>query len=199
MKENAPADGVGCDVRWAFKGYAADSSTSLCFLGGSKSSRSLGICFNHLHFKYQKCLPDAVFATMNTTVDQSSRGYGTTSIVCSPSKPFLTVKPNVSPSPSTVLPEPTPRMLSSSSVTSRTLFPPFSSSPSWPQCPSIRLYMVISSGLTSLGGSDVSFNAPAISTLRVWIVEDGARRRSRVVLYDRTLRINAVSEAYFGG
>jgi hypothetical protein len=131
-------------------------------------------------------------------VAQSSRGYGTISIVCSSSKPFLTVYPSVSPSSSTVLPEPTPRMLSSSNVCSRTLFPPFSSSPSWFQRLSIRLYTVISSGLTSLGGSDVSFNAPAISSLRFETVEDGARRRSRVVLCDLTLRINCVSEAYFG-
>jgi hypothetical protein len=35
MKENAPADGVVFGVRQAFKDYASDSSTSLCFLGGS--------------------------------------------------------------------------------------------------------------------------------------------------------------------
>lgn len=104
------------------------------------------------------------------------------STVSSPLKPFLTVYANVSPSPSTVLPEKVPRMSNSSNVASRALFSPLSSASSKRHCSSVRLYTLISSALTCRGGSDVSFNATAISSLRVWMVVDGATRRTSVVL-----------------
>jgi len=59
--------------------------------------------------------------------------------------------------------------------------------------------MLMSSDLTLRGGSEVSFNAMAISCLRVSMVEDGGKRRTRVVLCERILRIRSRSEAYFGG
>jgi len=57
----------------------------------------------------------------------------------------------------------------------------------------------MSSGLTLRGGSEVSFNAMAISSLRASRVEEGGRTRTRVVLWERILRIRSMSEAYFGG
>jgi hypothetical protein len=57
----------------------------------------------------------------------------------------------------------------------------------------------MSSGLTLRGGSEVSFNAVAISSLRASMVEEGGRRRTRVVLWERILRMRSMSEAYFGG
>ena len=82
---------------------------------------------------------------------------------------------------------------------SRALFPPLSSSPNIRHCPSVCLYTLISSALTCRGGSEASFNATAISSFRVWTVEDGATRRTSVVLWERNLMIKSVSEEYLGG
>ena len=57
----------------------------------------------------------------------------------------------------------------------------------------------MSSDLTSRGGSEVSFSAVAISDLRASRVEDGGRRRTSVVLWERSLTIKSVSDVFFGG
>lgn len=57
----------------------------------------------------------------------------------------------------------------------------------------------MSSDLTLRGGSEVSFSAVAISSLRASRVEGGGRRSTRVVLWERILRIRSMSEAYLGG